>query len=460
MTKILVWNIENFGVNKFANPSRKRPRGVGGMTYAQASAFRRQVLQRVMNAALPDILIVIEVSSGDSTPNALATLTGGMDGCVDLLTRLRANNPVWRLVPPLRIGQGGKAESMGVFFRATSPVAGGGLITRYFTGPNLWTGGYNGTSVRVGVSAAYPAAAGGNPDIDDMLVPGGGVPRVIPVGAQYNVGVAENQVAARTAFRLWNSANDTADGGIDYGVFREPYMVTFAEHNSNTNAVRNLTLFGVHSPAAVGNPEVFITYLANTYEIMTANVGTEVRVVCGDFNVNLLDATGNDAQVYAPMAGYTVLLTPGAPPPGNVDLFRGYFTTHIKPKNKSAASRFLWSQVGNPSPYPGYGYFGSDFVPNFFSVDTILVRPAPGAPNTTILNAVVGTPFNAGGTVPPAGAPAGVQAMPSSFTNAALWPPTPNAANYNLGLAGNLTSWANYGYVRSTSDHFALYADV
>ena len=432
---------------------------MGGMTRQQASAFRSQVLVRVVNAANPDIIMVVEVSSGDSSPNDLASMTGGMAGCVDLLTRIQAALPAWRLVPPLRIGQGGKAESIGVFFRATSTVA-GQVINRFFTGPNLWTGGYNGTSVAAGVAAAYPAAAGGNPDINAMLVPPPTVARQIPAAALYNGNVAENQVAARTKFSLWDQATDGADGAIQYGEFREPYMVSFTEQNTVTGVLRDLTLFGVHSPAVVGDPAVFVTYLANTYEVMRANVGTETRVVCGDFNVNLLDPAGNDAQVYADMAGYQVLLTPGAGPPANVDWFRGYFATHIKPRTPTAASRLLWSDGANASAYPGYGYFGSDFVANFFSVDNILVRPAPAAPNTTVLNPVVGTPYTAGGVAPPAGAPIGTRPMAHSFTNALGWPPTPNAAPYTLALSSNLRSWANYGYVRSTSDHFALYADV
>ena len=465
MTRILYWNIENFGINKFANPSNKRPRkGQGGLTFQQAAAQRRQVLARVLNAAAPDIIVVVEVSSGDSSPNDLATMTGGMEGCIDLLARLRAANPGmgWRLVPPLRIGTGGKAESVGVFYRGVTTIPGPHVITRTFTGPNRWTGGYAGNSVAAGVAAAYPAAAGGNPDIQAMLVPPGSAVRVIPAGAQYNVGVNEDRVAARTSFQIDN--NGAAGGGINYGVFREPYMVTFSERNGTTGAVRNLTLFAIHSPALVGNPQVFITYLANTWEVATPNGGTEVRVVCGDFNVNLLNPNGTDAQQYAQLTatGYQLLLTPGGAPPANLDLWRGYFATHIKPKNKTAASRFLWSQnLGNQSPYPGYGYIGSDFVANFFSIDNILVRPAPGGgTNFTIMNTVVGTPLNAGGTVPPAGASAGVRPMGNSFTNAFAWPPTPNGVVYNLGLATNLTSWANYGYVRSTSDHFALYAEV
>lgn len=473
MTRLLVWNIANFGINKFNNPLTRRQWGAGGLNQFQASKWREQLFARVLYATQPDIIAVIEVSSGDSTPNHLATLTGGMEGCNYVLNALRATPAFapgsWRLVPPLRIGQGGKAESVGVFFRGTT-----GGVTRYFTGPNIWTGGLAGQSVRpgLGLPAAYPA--GGNPDIDAMLAPPAlGAARVIPGGAQYNVGLAEDQVAARTQFRLINAATGAPDGLLNFDVFREPYMVSFFE--TGGAAPRNLTLFVVHSPAVTGNQAVFITYLANAYEVATPNAANETRVITGDFNVNLLLPNGNDAQAYddltvhpAPAARYRLLIQPAgaAPPPANLPAYTGYFATHVRraPTNRTAASRFLWSQAGgNTADYPSYGYVGSQFVANLFSIDNLLVRPfnAMQPYNTTIMNPVVGTPFNA--VFGPAGAPPqGTVPMNNAFMNVigGGWPPAPAAPNYAIGSAANLCSWANYGHIYSTSDHFALYADV
>jgi hypothetical protein len=471
-----VWNIANFGINKFNNPFHGRTQwGAGGLTQFQASKWREQVFARVLHATQPDIIAVIEVSSGDSTPNHLATLTGGMEGCVYVLNALRATPAFaagnWRLVPPLRIGQGGKAESVGVFFRGTT-----GGVTRYFTGPNIWTGGLAGQSVRpgLGVAAAYPA--GGNPDIDAMLVPPAAIPvpaRVIPAGAQYNVGLAEDQVAARTQFQLINAANGAPAGNLNFLVFREPYMVSFFE--TGGAAPRNLTLFVVHSPAVTGNQAVFITYLANAYEIAAPNGANETRVITGDFNLNLLDPAGNDAHTYddltvhpAPAARYRLLIQPaGLPPPAaNLPAYTGYFATHVRraPTHRTALSKFLWSQtLANTADYPSYGYVGSQFVANLYSIDNLLVRPYNGAHpyNTTIMNPVVGTPFNAV-PAPPGAPPIGILAMGNAFMNVigGGWPPAPNAPVFTLPGASNLCSWANYGHIYSTSDHFALYADV
>ncbi|HKP86431.1 MAG TPA: endonuclease/exonuclease/phosphatase family protein [Blastocatellia bacterium] len=471
MARILVWNIANFGINKINNPLTRPGAGVGGLTLQQASHVRRQLIGQVLLATQPDIIMVIEVSSGDTTPNALASMTGGMSGCIDLLNRLRANVAFaagqWRLVPPLRIGQGGKAESVGVFFRGV--IGGGG--SRYFTGPNIWTGGYAGNSVRPGngVPAAYPVAALGNPDISAMLVMPGGAARAIPAAAQHNGGLNEDRVAARTQFRVINP-NGTPDGVANYQAFREPYMVTFVETNGAGVVQRNLTFFVVHSPAVTGNQQVFITYLANTYEVVTPNGGNEARVVCGDFNLNLLDPAGNDAQEYQQLTnnGYNVLLEPVGGPPVNLDPYRGYFATHIKrrPQSATAASKFLWSQNGfNLAYYPSYDYIGSRFVPNFYSIDNILVRPLRGGGHTydtTIMNPVMGTPFNQV-ALPPGVPPIGTIPMANGFTNPPLggWPEAPTAAVYpGIGAANSRCSWANYTHIYSTSDHFALYADI
>lgn len=473
MTKILVWNVQQFGINKFNSPFlTRRGAGIGGLTLHQASKWREQILAQVLFTTNPDILIIIEVSSGDTTPNSLASLTGGMDGCIYVLQLLR-NTPFfaagnWRLVPPLRIGQGGRAEAVGVFYRGQSTV-GGAPVHRYFTGPNWWTGGYNGQSARAGTAfrLPYPSGVFGGPDIQAMLVPPGTAPRNIPNGAQYNGGISEDQVAARTQFRLINP-NGTADGFLDYAAFREPYMVTFTETDGVGTVQRDLTIFAVHSPAVTGNQSVFITYLANTHEVVSANGGSETRVICGDFNLNLLAPNGNDANEYAQLVNqnYAVLLQPAGGPPAPLGAYPGYFATHIKrrPTRLTQASRFLWSDpnTGTQSLYPGYEYVGSYFVQNFYSVDNILVRPYNGGHNydTTIMNPVVGTPFNMVAPAP-GNPPIGSVNMGAAFTNAPVnWPQAPAAPNYAAGLPMNLTSWVNYGYIYSTSDHFALYADI
>jgi len=464
MTKILVWNIQQFSDNKFFSTSRKRSEKHGQETDQQAALRRRQVLERVLLATEPHIFVVIEVSTGENWPTTvLGTTTGGFHGCNRLLNYLRYQaNPAiraddWRLVPLLTIGTGGKTESMGVFYRGQ--LAGGGQ--RYFTGPNIWTGIESLSPEPARVPQEYP------PHMQYFVVPLGENVRTIPAGALHNAGLHENLVAARVDHFLLSGADRNLHG------YREPYMVTFSETDAAGHVTRDLTLFGIHSPPQKALAQAFINIVAQLDDVKSALGANETRVICGDFNLNLLDDEGNDAHRYQALTnhGYTVLLNPVGqqprPPVPAADLerYKGYFATHIKPPELTAASKFLWSNTpADQSYYPSYGYIGSD--PGFGvydSIDNILVRPHRPAPHdyqTTILNPIVGSPFNKVNP-PPGNAPEGSIAMNHSFINvAAGWPPAPTAPNYNVGTARNLTGWANYGHIKSTSDHFALYAEI
>jgi hypothetical protein len=367
------------------------------------------------------------------------------------------------LVPPLRVGRrpGSKPETVAVIYQGVS-----GGVRRYFTGPNLWVGGANGHSTAPGfgvVGNAYPAAR----NLDTMLVPPvvPAVPvRNIPGGALYNGGLAENVVAARTRFRLAGAPAYW----VDYQIYRPPYMATFTEADALGNVQRNLSLFAVHSPAVSGDAGVFIVYLQNTQDVVAGLGANETRIIGGDFNLSVLAPDGGPSNVYAPLGPHYVplLQSAGAPPAANLRAYRGYFATHIKPKpgTNTEATQFLWSDATTNAPYPGYGYIGSDQVANFYSIDNILVWPHQGAPynyQTTVMNSIVGTPFNAVAPIP-GGAPPGTAALAQQMNNAPVgWPPAPNAPRVpNIGGRNSLTSWDNYGYQKSTSDHFAVFAVV
>ncbi|NER22653.1 MAG: hypothetical protein F6J96_18530 [Symploca sp. SIO1C2] len=462
MTKILVWSIDNFSISTFHSTSLKPSQNQGGLTAQQAAQSRLQLLKKVLLASQPDIFVVIEVTSGDNRLSDLATFTGGFDGCSFLLNYLRTecniNAGDWRLVPPLKVGTGSKAESVGVFYRGTFEEG-----QRYFTGPNLWSGGANGFSVEPTsevTSGAYPGTAPGVPNIRNFLVPSGEKPRTIPANALHNPGIPEDQVAVRHQFRE-NNDDNTAGDYLDFQGTREPYMVSFTETNG-TN-VRNLTLFCIHAPDVSEYPDVFMTYLGETYDIVSPLKANETRLVCGNFNLNLLKSDGTDAESYQALTekDYRVLLTPAGEPPTDLDSYRGYFATQIKDSDNTAASTFLWSDEDDKAYYPAYGYINNG-VENLYSVDNILVYPFKDSPydyKTTILNPVVGTPLDKVAS-PSGDPPQGTIAMEHDFTNAEDWPPAPTAPTWSSGAAKNLISWANYQHIKSTSDHFALYAEV
>jgi len=455
MAKVLVWNLQTFGINKINDPRTTRQPNTGGSSYQFASFMRRIIVNRNLLFTDPDIIVLIEVSSGDNRLSDLATQTGGMQGCVYLLNYLRTSyafaDPDWRLVPPLRVGIGGKAETVAIFYRGRS-VVNGANVYRYFTGPNIWTGAYDGFSLLPGTGVANAYPSNGTIDFNAMLVPAGTQPRPIPGGALHNGNVLENRVAARNRY---------AD--FDFSTLREPYLGTFTETDNNGTVTRNLSIVGVHAPAVTGDQMTFMNALAVLPEV-SGNLGNvETRLVAGDFNLNLLDNQGNYSGVYLPLTNnaYTMLIQPAGQAPGNLGAYAGYFATHVKGPDLSSGSRFLWSQNNNTqSFYPGFGYIGSEIVANFYSIDNMLVRPFNNNQNyrTTIMNHVAGTPFNAVGA-PPGNPPIGTTFMPSSFSFLP-WPPSPTAPNWTVGTARQRTGWMNYGHIYRTSDHFATFADV
>jgi hypothetical protein len=475
MTNILYWNIRQFSIDLIDIPGAAGAiavPGIAGLTNAQAAQQRLTVILDVIAAAQADIISIVEVQTGSNAAGDLAVNGGGLQAANFLLGQLRGLTPAaeWRMVPPLWLGArnniGARAETVAVLYRGVT-----GNVNRYFTGPNKWTGGAG------GLSDSGPAAAGNYPANYDTFIddPGAGVPaRNIPAGPGplYRAGLPENQSAARIEYsRAARVGNRRARVSI-YGGFRPPYMTSFFEQDLVAVTARNLTVFSVHSPPNQVGATTLMRSLAITPEINTAPAAGEIKILCGDFNLDFLDTTGAYAGVYAPVTGlgYQSLLPTGLVPPANAaqrQAYMGYFGTHIKDQPLLAgaqASRFLWSNGATPSYYPGYRYLS-----NYASIDNILVNAAPAlAPPLTIMNLVTGAPFAAStvGTpalpaiAPPLGAnpalAAPILASQIGPPPAAAFPQNPTAAGYGAANATALCEWHNYGRIYSTSDHFAL----
>lgn len=451
MSRILFWNIENFGINKIFNASAslvKRKQGDDdalvevGLSEAQAAIDRYAVIKWVIRATVPDIFVIVELNSNQAPTPQLATGGSGIQGAEALLwwlrgqgasPLLRAQDPSWRLAPPLKVGTATETESVAVFYRGQS-----GAITRYFTGPNYWSGGPDGFSCLPQYAPSVaPYDAG---EINWMLVPANTEARRVPATAAYCGGQMENTLAARVMFR---EAGDP-DSVLNYGIYRPPYMVTFTEVTAGQ--VRNLTVFGVHTPpkmkAPDSYPEGYPAYLASTEDVIGAFRGQETRVIGGDFNLPLFKR-GVQTDAYNPLLfnGYALLLASPNPAQQLNTTQQGYFSTSLRRSGTTG----LWQQY-----YPGYKYFAQSY-------DNILIRRFDNAPTNpaTVMNTIVGSPYQNAPTNP-VDPPQLASLMRAPVIN--NWPPP--KLNVPKGERQNLSDWDNFGYLRSTSDHLGVFADV
>jgi hypothetical protein len=433
-TRILYWNIRDFARNKIDNPnSRKRKRG-SSLKEADASFDRFSHILWLIDQVDPDIIVVVETETAYDAPGRLVRGNGG-EGARTLLTGVRnqLNDNNWMLVPPLQTGPN---EAVSVLYNS---------FRRYFTGPYVWPGG--------GVATAAPPGGGtGNyPVIWQNRLPN----RNIPAGAQYNGGTPERRKAARIAFTE-SAAAANAGMAINYNNFRAPYMTTFTEVDGGNNVVRDISLFSIHAPASF-NARQYLRDLAENAQIVDGIANDEVRVVLGDFNVNLLRDNHTQAVAYLDLVveGYALELAPAGAPPNPVEGYPGYFGTHMVPANQAS----FWSTLNDDEFYPGYGYIGgaTDYaIDNVYTQYGANQNP-PINNNFTIMNAVAGSPFdfvNAPAGNPPEGSLVLAQEMENP-------PAIADPANlHQAGMATSFRAWEQYGHIYSVSDHLALAIDI
>lgn len=433
-TRVLYWNIRDFARNKIDNPnSRKRKRG-STLKEADASTDRYEHILWLIDQVAPDIFVLVETETAYDAPGRLVRGNGGK-GARTLLTGIRAqlNNNNWMLVPPLQTGPN---EGVSVFYDSTN---------RYFTGPFVWPGG--------GAATAQPPGGGtGNyPNKYRFRLPN----RVIPGTAQHNAGVSERRVAARTSF-VEAAAAPNPGVAINYNAFRAPYMATFTETPGGVYA-RDISLFAIHAPASF-NARQYLRDLADNAQVVDGIGATEVRIITGDFNVNLLRNNLTQATPYNDLilGGYTLALAPLGAPPAPTNGYEGYYSTHLAYTDSAE----FWSTLATPSYYPAYGYTSE----TDFAIDNIYVMYgggiAPPAPNNfTIMNAIAGSPYNF--VAPPPGG-GGVTIGTIPLAQEMLNPPVvANPANlFAGGVATSFRAWEQYGHIYSVSDHLALAIDI
>jgi hypothetical protein len=431
MTRIVYWNIEKFALNKIADPSNRR-KSHSSISKALASWTRLNYITDHINfptavgLARIDILVVVEVTTAVDGVGRLVHGAGSA-GALELLQEIRNEtaNFNWMLVPPL---QTGGREAVAVYFNSANLD---------FTGPWRWPGGTG--------PSFDPAAA-------NVATPGYAPPYAGSLPA------AQQHLAAR-ADGFTYGAHAALAGNLNF-VPRTPYMVTFTERAPGG---RDLTLFAIHSPADQTAP-AFLRRLADSAEIVDNLGANEVRVIVGDFNVNLLNTvalnyTRNTA--YDPLTvngGYMLGIDrPVGVFPAPINGYLGYFATHLRDVDKAS----YWSTATANEFRPGYGFIGSSRIGNFYAIDNIFARYGPmGAiANVTVVNGVAGSPYNVGALLP--APPGGFYGMPIVMASVGEFSPAPpTAPPHSLARVAAFRAWYNYGYIRSTSDHMAIVADI
>lgn len=444
MTKILYWNIENFSINKINDPDTKRKRKSKAPTGVVASGNRSNLILNAMQANVPDIFVIVETTTGAGAEGTLIN-AGGSQAALDLLQKIRTKfGATWMLVPPLIVGQGTLLEGVCVFFNSNSKL--------FFTGPFGWQGGVSPASVIGGTTVAYAKPW-------DTALPAIKTPTTTGI---INGGLPQNQLAGQWLYD--DGAKPPLKLEFPSTGERPPYLTTFWDAGSN----RNIKLVAYHAPP----PDTLISAagvdsLSQIREITTLLKPEDDVIIMGDFNVDLSDEDSADEAYDTLIAdSYTRQINPTTdsdfPDVGYI------CTTMYTTSGKNKA------EPTNTRGYPAYGYM----TPN--SYDNMLTRygnitRVPVSSKITIVNLVAGAPYTKATTPAYAGAMGTLiyttaMAKDSRATDplapvALLLPPnpTPNGnggyAPRTKGVGTKFREWANYGVVRSTSDHMALIID-
>lgn len=395
MTTIMCWNIKFFTNQNFSTISR-------------TDSLSAQHLVDVVRLVNPDILVVIEVRSGDTGGvGHLISNTGGTAGVLQLQGFLGFG---WNAVPPLVLNEAQAPyqatrttyfEGIAVFFKSA---------VLDFIGPWLWTGQV--PQSRAAVNPANVAAYGGS------------WANALPAGAPAAIGFAgggivatQNQFAGQPLF-VDNGGHQLSFPAL-WG--RNPWYTAFWDKVNN----RVIKLVSVHLPPPGNREREALRRLGDIADVNLPITGADtvgVEVICGDFNVNIQNANHNASYQAGNLNNYTPVFGAG-----------GNRATLIRRAKAKQTAPFLRTPTN---------WLRLDRQGNFTVFDNFLVRYYGG------------------------GGPVNGQAV---FDWVLLQKPSPNPPNANAYMATPLNQILtddqfvnkfNYGKLRNTSDHLAVAADV
>lgn len=465
MTRILYWNIRNFGL--------KTIQAMHGEDPERPVARLQHIIDVLTGATLggesfpPDIFVLVEGHERTQDVHTEGSIAPSGDptskGLLDLLGKIRALlGSAWCLVPAAFVGNFGFREAVGVYYNAKALE---------FVGPwvHYLPNTYNAEPVASPLDVAkakgtivdyppewkqcLPSPDSKTADLRELAV------------RSEKQDAPEWRMAGRITYQIpgWPRVMKFPDADN-----RQPYMTTFRDTSNN----RLIRLFSVHtSPKSA---DAATKKFATVPEVEEFPDGS-VTVVIGDFNV---DPFENPAPFLDWPAGYEMVLDPRSGGQ-RIEARKPYCMTHLLPPEEATPFKAKVGTVADPqhNVYPRYGYMGAmkpgqnegdDWkVTDNGAIDNAFVRYGKncyGAPGiggvqrrTTIVNTVTGTPYTE--LAPP---PAGVTAeLTSGYEYGSSLDPKipPGGIDPPIDTIG-FGTWSNFGKIHGTSDHLALSIDV
>ncbi|AIK95697.1 hypothetical protein [Candidatus Odyssella acanthamoebae] len=395
MTRILYWNIQNFSCNaKNAESTTKLGKRLN---------FILNYIFGNLGNTPPDIICFVE-GKGAAGDLGAFKVNGSLLGNANTIEALTAvltllqmtrRNESWCLVPPLCSGKGGKSETTAVYYNSNKLI---------FTGPCAWGLNVNQQAIPLYINDAnFPAPPAANPLTPYVAWALRGLPNKVSNITVPNSNPAvffnENQLAAECVNGDYPGLSD-----------RKPYRTTFTEIN-NLNGNRDLNIYTIHtSPASASGAMWNMLRARGVSSTIPTNT---VNIILGDFNVDTVDDQSStkksvlESKVYKAFRDnkYTVQLWPGTDA-SNWETIKPYCMTHLL--HGDSATPYNIAGQKNPSPranyYPRYGYMGSGSekrLSDSGAIDNIMTKyaadlqpPNNAATNMTIINPIVGSPYN------------------------------------------------------------------
>jgi hypothetical protein len=464
MTRILYWNLQNFSLPKIFDTTN-------WPAFVQSQNRLNHILNEVIaptpplpanSPPPPDIIVISEIFSRTREVSYEGNVVGSGTRVGQAVLRLldsirnRLGN-TWCCVPPISLGNFGIREAVAVYYNSAALT---------FTGPYVW-------SQAVGLNLSRPSTA---PNIANVVN--------YPISWQNALPNPTNPIGVLQLNRTWAAGGGAMinewQGAGQFEFYNVPPAgggrINFPGPNNRgpfyTRLLdaggRTIRLFTVHtSPATAVAATVNVAGITE----LQAIAANEVNVILGDFNVDTFNMAVNGAYVPIENLGYEMLIDSRDPANNAVTPARlPYCLTHFLP-NAYATPFNNGGGLTDPqhNVYPRFGYMGSTTAAHLpsdaGSIDNVftLYPPGAGAPvpagyQQTIVNTVVGKPYNQ-----LAPAPAGVSAeliagygYNSSLANAI---PQPGGVAAAAGI-GAFRNWPNFQRIVGTSDHLAIVFNV